>query len=192
MVKDLSTNNEPEVVLKESDGRYSVETKTYRDDDLGITFEYPATWGEITVDDEAGNCPSGYEADNCNFRTLLLKEVYSAAIILSAETKGHHDNPPGRGGFWGDDAGNISLNYISECEASQDCTVVENSNDVKFALYKADSRIETNYKPERYYVYNPNNQYYGMVLAADSLNSQATENSSLFKEIVIESFEFIE
>lgn len=90
VIQEVVVVKEIEVTPQKSEGSYSVETKTYRDDDLGITFEYPAVWGEITIDNEVGNCSAGYTADDCNFRTLLLKDVYSAAIFLSAETKGHN------------------------------------------------------------------------------------------------------
>ncbi len=193
VTKEVVVEKKIEPTSQEGKSSYNVEIKTYRDSDLGISFDYPASWGEITIDNEPGNCPSGYSADDCNFRTLLVKDVNSAGIFLTAETKGHSDNPIGRGAFWGDPAGNISLTYQAECTNSQGCTLVTNSNDVTFALYEADPPPEEmGYQPERYYVYNPNNQYYGIVLSSHRLNSQSSDNSKLFREIVVESFEFIQ
>ena len=181
VIKEVVVENENEVAPQKNENSYSVETKTFRDDSLGITFEYPAVWGEITVNDESGNCPSGYVADDCNFRTLLLNDSSTAAIFLSAETKGHKDNPIGRGGFWGDLAGNISSNYLSECGKIQGCRVVTNGNNVTFALYKADPPPkEMGFMPERYYVYNPNGQYYGIVLSSSEV-SASHETDRLFK-----------
>ena len=117
----------------------------------------------------------------------------SGGIFLTAETKGHSDNPDGRGGFWGDNAGNISQTYQAECKKDKQCNIVTNSNNVSFALYEADPPPEEmGYMPERYYVYNSNNQYYGIVLSPHRLNSQSSDNSKLFRETVVESFKFLE
>jgi len=101
------------------------------------------------------------------------------------------DNPIGRGGFWGDVAGEISPSYLSDCEENQECDIVTNDNSVTFAVYKADPPPEEmGYQPERYHVYNPNNQYYGVVLSSHRLNS-SPENQRLFQEVLIKSFKFI-
>ena len=193
VIREVVVEKEIEVTPQKNESSYSVETKTYRDAELGIAFEYPAVWGEVTIDDEAGICLPDYVADDCNFRTLLLENVYLGAIFLSAETKGHSDNPVGRGGFWGDLAGDISSNNLSECDQELGCSTVTNSNSVTFALHEADPPPEEmGYQPERYYVYNPDNQYYGLVLSSHRLDSSSPENGRLFKEIVVESFEFIE
>lgn len=169
------------------------KTQTYRDEVLGIMFEYPAAWGEITVGDEKGWCPADYSEDECNFRTLLFKDAYTAGTFLAAETRGHHNNPVGRGGFWGDLAGNISAEYVAECESTERCTIMKNNNGLSFALYAADPPPEEmGYRPERYYIFNPNNQYYGIVLSSHRLDSASSENNRLFKETVIDSFSFLE
>lgn len=149
--------------------------------------------GDITTDDEGGKCATNYSADDCNFRSLFFKEIYSHAIFLTAETRGHHDNPIGRGGFWGDLAGLVTADYLTDCEQNQKCKIVQNKNGVSFAVYEADPPPEEmGYQPERYYVYNPNNQYYGVVLSSNRLDTHSPENNRLFKETVIESFEFFQ
>lgn len=44
-IKEAATDLEVEMSAQESRNNYSVETKTYRDDELGITFDYPTIWG---------------------------------------------------------------------------------------------------------------------------------------------------
>ncbi len=166
-------------------------TKTYEDSELGFAFDYPADWGEITTHNESGTCPQGYVADNCNQRYLIAK----GATFLSAETRGHSDYPIGRGAFWGDNASNISSNYLSKCESNNKvCTVVTNNNGLSFAFYKGTPDPEDigGFSSPRYYIYNPNSQYYGVVLSLHQLNSQTQDNSELFKKTVIDSFRFIE
>jgi len=171
----------------------NMNLRTYQDSELGFAFEYPADWGKVSVGNESGNCPSGYVTDDCNFRTLLLRDVYSAGLFLSAETKGHRDYPIGRGAFWGDHAGAISSDYLSRCETSEKCQVFINDNGVYFALYEANPPPEEmGYQPERYYIYNPNSQYYGVILSSHRLNSPLIDNSKLFRETIIDSFRFIE
>jgi hypothetical protein len=180
-----------EVTSKEDKNYSSVNIKSYRDETLGLTFDYPSDWGEVTVNDEKGRCSQDYALDDCNFRTLIFKDISSQAIFLSAETKGHQDNPIGRGAFWGDVAGSITSDYLSSCEQRNNCSIVKNSNDVSFIVYEANPPPEEmGYQPERYYVHNPDNQYYGLVLSSHRINSQSPENNRMFKEIVIDSFKF--
>lgn len=193
VTKEVMVEKEVESTSRENKSDYGVTTKTYRDNELGIAFDYPASWGEITTENERGKCSASYSADDCNFRNLLFEEMYSAAIFLSAETKGHHDNPVGRGAFWGDYAGNITSNYLTECRQNQNCSVVENSNGVSLAMYDADPPPEEiGYQPERYYIYNPNSQYYGLVLSSHRLDGFSPENNRLFKEVIVESLRFLE
>jgi len=179
------------VTSKEDKNFSSVNIKTFRDETLGLTFDYPSDWGEVTVNDERGSCSQDYALDDCNFRSLLFKDISSQAIFLSAETKGHQDNPIGRGAFWGDMAGSITFNYLSLCEQRNNCSIVKNSNGVAFIMYEADPPPEEmGYQPERYYVHNPDSQYYGLVLSSHRINSQSPENNRMFKEILINSFKF--
>jgi hypothetical protein len=94
--------------------------KEFRDTEVGISFQYPAIWGDvISNDEETGqryneteneyvdfDCPAEYGGNPCNFRTYRFSELgNSASLFLATKTKGSSENSVGRGAFWGDLAG---------------------------------------------------------------------------------------
>ena len=176
---NILTNNDPGL-------------KIHQDDDLGISFKYPASWGEVTINNEKGTCLQNYTADDCNFRTLLFKDTSNDALFLTAETKGHQSNPVGRGGFWGDIAGDVGPEYLAECEEATNCSLYRNKKGLVFAVYEADPPPEEmGYRPKRYVVYNPDSQYYGLVLSSIRMSSYTPDVDRIFQETVIDTFSFL-
>lgn len=183
----------PEIGDLGEGGTVAGQTFPIDDFEVGISFLYPASWGSISFDDEPAVCEK--EAGVvCNFRTYSFESVASGSIFLAAETRGHHENPVGRGAFWGDMAGRIGPDYLTVCQSAPNCEIITNENGLALAHYEADPPPEEQgYLPERYYIYNPDSQYYGLILSPHRLtNSEYVITSEDFRNTVIETFAFLE
>lgn len=169
-----------------------LDLTTYTDEVVGIQFSYPSEWGVVTVNDEKGSCDSSYTDDDCNFRTYLFSDLGEASVFMVAETSGHHLNPVGRDAFWGDQAGSVGKTYATDCEKDQSCSLVENSNGLVLSKYDSDPMTAggIGYIPERYYLYNPNSEYYGIILSDSRIKSEEI-TPEFFKQTVIDSLTFV-
>jgi hypothetical protein len=119
------------------ESRSDVETKeeafkTFSDQDTGVSFTYPSAWGEVTIQNERGECAESLQ-DPCNMRTYSFEDLVEGGVFLVMETHGHEENPVGRGAFWGDDIGSITETFTEACSNESSCELFTNDEGVVFA-----------------------------------------------------------
>lgn len=168
--------------------------RRYFDPETKISFNYPAQWGEVVVSNERGTCDENYTIDPCSlksygFSVLKRCEGCQPASFMAAETLGHENNTPARGVGWQDGAGLITSLYLTECNETNSCEVVENDN--KVLLRKTvrtghfsggDSPVQT---AAVYQVYVSKNPYYGVMLLDNF--TEDIKVKELFEDTVISS-----
>jgi hypothetical protein len=173
----------------------SVPLASFEDKEIGIGFNYPEAWGTITVSTEAGTCPPTYADDPCQLKILQVKIGTTSEIFFVAETTGHEKYPLGRGGFWGDLAGNIKSDYLDLCSSREFCDVVKNKSGITFARYHAHvsemGEEETSSLSYEYKVYRHENPYYGLILSSARVKSAGADVEKLFEETIVSSFKFL-
>lgn len=159
----------------------------FNDPVTGISFSYPPRWGAVSIGDERGACGADYKEDPCNFRYYSFKELQAAGIFLVAETKGHAENPVGRGAFWGDNAGSIDEDYQEKCGMNTHCTLIENSQGLVLAKYTAMIFDYGEGLPDgkAYEVYSSQGPYYGILLSPLRIKGEGTEIEKTFEETVV-------
>jgi hypothetical protein len=184
-----STEVATDAVVEETD-----VLRTYQNSEIGIAFEYPASWGDITSEVEKGDCPSDYRADSCQQITLTFSGL--GRIFFAAETLGHENFPVGRGGFWGDGAGEVTPNYLDMCDATQTCKKVSSEHGVLFAryyepLFDWDTDSELPPSSSRYLLKHKDNEYYGLILSPRRMLDVSEDIEAVFENTVIKSFRYL-
>ena len=156
--------------------------REFHSEDLGVTFTYPASWGEVTQ--WIGTPLEEFEG----FRTEATISAYDTPFI-SMISEGE---AMGRGGWWGDIAtiATDSEAVESFCDTYQSrteyyvqpeeaCEILINENGVVFARLSGDTMwfdwvIEDTYV---YIVFHPDHQFYGLALSAQSLRRTDLEET---------------
>lgn len=143
--------------------------KIFSDPDTGVSFTYPPQWGEVTVNNERGECAESLK-DPCNMRTYSFEDLAAGGVFLVMETSGHEESPLPRGGFWGDDIGGITASFADDCSQDTSCVLFSNDNDVIFAKRTAevfDWNMEGDSAPLEvmYDTYSDKGSYYGVRLS---------------------------
>jgi len=185
------------------------DLKEFRDETLGISFSYPAAFGEIVVDREIGECPESFSSDPCEQVYLKMDAVSphkpdlrDSVGILSLETLGHDAYPPGRGVGWTDIASSYDQNYIEACISDETCDVITNDKNLQIVRTMMSARcIYTCTDLERvrsigyqYGIHNPDSKYPYIVINPTNFAETFWEDSRIFRvfeETVIQSFELI-
>jgi hypothetical protein len=188
---------EPEMAIK-AEGRIPQPLYWYVEGDLayvtdpevGISFQYPSSWGRLTTEDENGLCQTFTNEEPCNQRIYVFADLKYAGIFLVAETRGHQEAPIGRGGFWGDSAGAITPEYLTSCLWDETCTTIVNKNGVKIGKF---STVYAPYdEPDKtvddfYIVHSSRSPYYGLMFSVERIKDTNASIGRDFENTVIQS-----
>lgn len=154
--------------------------RQYENQEIGVAFEYPAAWGEITTMHETGFCKedgSYYSAkklaqlkkdiegstDPCLFVALKVGD----SILATTETPLHNKYPSPRGAFWGDGNGSFKddeyiKNYCSMLKDGK-CKLIKNANNIPIAFYHGET--DTEVEGDLYFLHNSRPLYPGLTLS---------------------------
>jgi len=149
--------------------------RLYENKEIGITFEYPDTWGNIRVGKEVGCFEAKQEmaasGDPCEQVLLSFGDVREG-IFLATQTLLHEKYPIGRGAFFGDEyvgSEEILLGYCSGKMGGNPCTTARNSHGVlvtkSFGVLGFDG--EAGWK---YLARSPHPYFSSVVLSSSRLN----------------------
>lgn len=151
--------------------------KRYDDEELGFGFALPEGWGEISKREEM------------NHRSLSLE---GGSVFLGADNGGEN---VGRGGYWGDSAELITdQDYITKlCETKTDAKSCEiRTNDAGLTYAKVTEDI-VQFGPSvegiNYYIFNPNNDYRGIILSTERLDEDGYDRADL--QYIVDNFYFL-
>jgi len=114
--------------------------KIYQNQEIGIAFEYPESWGEIFANSTKGECDNLdpreiVSGDPCTMITLsVLYDGENRSAFLAAQTALNHAHPLPRGSFWGDTyiGSPITLSTYCASKTPNTCTLRMNSKGVKY------------------------------------------------------------
>lgn len=171
---------------------------TYTNETIGITFEYPEVLGPIT--NYGSQICVGGETASCPLRPAL--QFNGEGLFMGTMNKSGYENPPGRGGYFGDRAGEIAsrsdvVNFCTESETYlfNECEVYTNQHGILIArtageipFTNGDNRMLT------YFVHAPNSDFYGYAFSnRDLLNTKgiSVEDSEKIMNELIDSLKFI-
>ena len=104
------------------------ELSAFSSADLGLAFAYPAAWGAVRIQEEAGS--NAGVLDGCIYmRTVQFSQLESGTLLAAVATEGC--DPPARDGWWADQAsGYVSdLAYLTDCETGSASTCKTFTND---------------------------------------------------------------
>jgi len=174
--------------------------KTYRNEKLGVIFDYPSKWGKIVEFAEQG-CPDyekgGVDADILNEKDdckritlsgLNTGEFFSTGTPLLAKYGF------ARGGYWGDAAITIeSENFIANfCKEKKNiCEVFKTKNNILIAknVEQREYAESSDQKIIVYYIKSTHPIYFGIAMSSDRLNYNNAEEDLIN---VIESLKFLQ
>lgn len=177
---NFDTKNSETAIFSSIDGQ-----ALFNDPELGISFTYPVSWGEIALNYEEDYCEN--KDQKCKFYTFAPSND-PVRIFLVAQTL----NKPliGRGAFWGD-----SMNYSLKkettdlCRANDLCTVLTNSHSLNFTkqtnVHSCEEGEGCEGKGDYYQLFHPGSGLVKFSLATYRLTD---EDKKKFEDIVINSF----
>ncbi|MES2966866.1 MAG: hypothetical protein V4668_03695 [Patescibacteria group bacterium] len=162
----------------------------FADQEIGISFSYPASWESIAINYEEGYCDESYTKKDCKFYTFAPSND-PVRIFLVAQTQ----NKPliGRGAFWGDSM-NSSLNKetIEICRVDSLCSVVTNYNNLNFTkqtnVHTCGEGAGCEGEGDYYQHFNQDSSLVKFSFATYRLTD---EDKKKFEDIVIDSFNII-
>jgi len=196
-----TTNNSPETTVNTPTQSNAVRVgwKRYENKEIGIAFEYPESWGEISVNREKGCMYENTQyygekvasemkkkldttGDPCLHLTLRVGE----RNFLATQSALYAQYPVPRGGYWGDAASSIKTDeYVRNfCSTSRggDCKVFTTSNGIRVASYVDSGVCEMGCQPGTHYVIkSPHAFYFGLTLLASDVGNV---NGSDFERLI--------
>jgi hypothetical protein len=178
--------------------------RVYENSEIGIAFEYPAAWGDISVSKEVADCYSTdatyYSAsklaqmrkdvaESPNDPCQQVRLMIGNAIIAQTATPLEHKYPTPRGSYWGDVSAEIvSDEYIANfctTEIAIVCKVISNLQNIPIVYYQGVIGVEE--EGEVYLVRTKHPLYYGLALSPSRLPIKDTSD---FRRL-IETLRFI-
>ncbi|RMD51297.1 hypothetical protein D6827_02515 [Candidatus Parcubacteria bacterium] len=165
------------------------EKQIFNDEILGIQFTYPDDW---TITTELVDYNNAKNTDE------IYQKIYTLKIndndFLVSQTAGEMTD---RGAFWGDWASRIkSADYISNfCDTYQTenfaygenarCEVLKNNNNIEIARLHGSAQwfgdvISNN---DSYFIYNPDNDFYGIIIDTQNFADNGVVPQSISKQI---------
>ena len=173
--------------------------KEYSNQELGISFSYPADWGPVSVESEGGRTDdwngSPKTEPNCTILTALtMNGIDDSALLLSG-----HDtadcNPYGRGGWFGDQAKVFSSwdEVLGWC--GDGCDIFTNKNGIKVAhRHLINSEVwGTNYDDlDLYGIFHEGHELQGIILSNERLIDAGLGRSENELKELINSIKFLE
>ncbi len=162
--------------------------RLYENREIGVAFEYPESWGEVSVSREKG-CQVDYyyfgtstvkkflsemqrTGDPCDHVMLLLfsPSPRSGDIFLDTMTPLANEYHLGRGGYWGDVSGLINDVFMAKVCAQAGTVCAKNSRGIQVAKVPNQPSGEDGPMVTVYYIKSTHPFYYGLALSASRLN----------------------
>jgi hypothetical protein len=189
-----STEFKPDIIPKPSlkDQGISItkngDTSLLTDKQTNISFSYPTAWGPIEIEEEQGGCTPTIN-DPCNLRMYIFSGSKVSGLFLVTETAGHHEDPPGRDGFWGDGAGSITESFASGCTPKNNCELITNEEGTIIEKGKGlwefgDDEVSAA-KKTVYDTFSEKGPYHGFILTASRFSAPGSAEEKQFEEVVI-------
>jgi hypothetical protein len=194
------SQNEETFDGQEADQVDTSDWKTYRNEEIGVEFQYPSKWGEIKERKEQG-CYD-YENGGVN-KTILTKEDqcyqialytsnYDKAIFFSTQSNLRVKFGIPRGAYWGDYTGAIKsekdIQRMCEGQKENDCNVYKTLN----GIWVAKRLEQREFSPEGemiyvYYIKSSHPIYFSIAMSADRImraNKQDLSTESDFSKVI--------
>lgn len=162
---------------------------TYTNDEMGLTFQYPSKFGSISALREKGCLiDESNQKDPCEHISLYFPDLGNTSIFLSSSTPLYIQNPPGREGYWGDEARNIitqeSIKNRCDQDGLIDCKVYTNATGTLVAkTTNSFCGIGCDGPITLYYVKSKSDLYPGIVISAERLR-KIDSVEKIFDQIV--------
>jgi len=152
-------------------------TYPFSDTELGVSFSYPNSWGNITK-----------EAQSNSWSQYLLTFLQSWHIFFAFHNGG---KPLARWSFWWDAAQHITTSgYINDfCTNKTGCTLHTNSNGIPYVKYYFDEWILWSSGSTSiilYYLFNPNSSFHGIIMSNESMLDQP----EAIRDAIVDSIQF--
>lgn len=170
----------------------------YRNEKLGLQFEYPSEWGILEESAERG-CYQAQEKiteqDPCEHIDLLFIDLDWPVNLLSTYSILFSQHSVDRGGYWGDAAGGIKdenfvKNYCNDKDKNK-CRVYRNTNDVLIVRSIEDVGYDEG-EAVVYYIKSSHPVFFGLVLSSDRFRNVGITNLEQKLDRLVDSLSFIQ
>ena len=187
-------------------------SNTYSDEVLGLSFYFPAAWGTIIVNEEEGFTESADQEalpvdENGQFlfdgivnRSLSFSQAEKNAPTVFLVAHNPSVSSLGRGGYWGDQAGQLtSAKGLQQwCQTTlpdyinSRCTLSENAQGILIGHKHSDEKSfygNTTSNIDEYGIYHADHTFSGIILSTEAIGSlyadslQKIVDSLSFKEL---------
>ena len=161
--------------------------RAYENSEIGIAFEYPAVWGDISVSKEVADCYSTdttyYSAsklvqmrkdvaESPNDSCQQVRLMVGGAIIVQTATPLANKYPVPRGGYWGDMSSSVTSDaYITNFCTKHTvgtCNLISNMQKIPIVRYEGIIGMGDEVG-EVYLVHTAHPLYYGLALSPSRL-----------------------
>lgn len=192
-----NTNTNTSALLNANSATSTTSTNvtTFQNEELALIFDYPTSWGNITIHDDAA-APSG-----TNMKWLAGSVGSGDHTFLAADDPSNASE--GRGGTWFDTVDQINTyeDVTGFCTGKQECEIIQTKeNDITVARYNTQMSGffgEAYPKTYTYYLYNPNSAFSGILISASGIINtdqlSGTEKVRVEQEVadLVDSIDFL-
>ncbi len=184
----------------DADVSFVEETVSFSNAELGLAFDYPATWGEPEIVEEQGE-PGEDGAACVATRAVIFPSLGGDAVLISTASTGDCE-PMGRGGYWGDAAVAITADGfpVSMCEANSQTPTTCTSWESETGL-RVWQRSMSNYVPafadealarvNEYALYNEGHELAGVLISEERLLLSGLDHQTPALRALVESISFV-
>lgn len=188
----------------------TLDWQTYRNEELGVQFNYPSAWGKLVEGEESclllGGSERAYLGEPCVHISISTSDSSGKLIFLAAQSSHFADYGPGRGAYFGDlfslaKKGGVDeeefVNTYCEINDTVRCSVGQNSNGILYAksleLVQALRPQGDESRATYYFLHHPDSVFPGIILSTEGFEGTSFESTA--EEVldqIFSTFEFIE